>query len=227
MKIEILNINENNISLYSSENNWRGSYTNSESDRETLKFILNKNECSDLWETDILPVWGENPTVDIVFEKPVDISILRKNKQIEIKNLCHDNIVKGIDIDLGLTDEKGNLLGSLHYTLSEKNQTDMRDLVGMIQSGMTEVTWRDDSRVTHMVYTAEQFMNLYQASSAYILQCRFRSDGLEALLFSYTDEEVDKIKALNWDTELPKDIEDNMNNLLGIMLNQNNTEENL
>lgn len=214
-------ITEDSLVILDEETEFRGCYTNSISERNILQKMLTS---TDLWSTTILPVWGDSPTI-IHPEPTIDIATIRSNKQILIKQWCHDKIVEGITIDLGLKDESGNPLGQLHYTLSEKNQTDMRDLVNMIAAGTTQVTWRDDSRVTHMVYTAEQFMALYQAATVFILKCRFHSDGLEALLFRYTDNQIDDIQSITWDTELPEDIQNQMDSLLAVMLGQSGGTE--
>lgn len=196
---------------------YTSSFSNSITERTLVQNKLNEAGCFDLWDTDILPVWTDTPLVSEV-NLPVNISSLRLSKQSEIKKMCHDVIVAGISIDLGLKDADDNPLGELHYTLSEKNQTDMRDLASMITQGAKQVTWRDDSRVSHMIYTAEQFITLYNAASEYILRCRFHSDGLEELLFSYTDDQLDLILSINWDTELPTHIQTKMDNLLSVML---------
>lgn len=196
---------------------YTSSFSNSITERTLVQNKLNEAGCFDLWDTDILPVWTDTPLVSEV-NLPVNISSLRLSKQSEIKKMCHDVIVSGISIDLGLKDADDNPLGELHYTLSEKNQIDMRDLASMITQGAKQVTWRDDSRVSHMIYTAEQFITLYNAASEYILRCRFHSDGLEELLFSYTDDQLDLILSINWDTELPTHIQTKMDNLLSVML---------
>ena len=216
--VSIINISQDNITIMYGEN-CRGVYSNTEPDRDILKSILESNESLDLWESDILPVWTNTPTVELPEPPLVDLDILKSTKQQEIKQMCHDKIVEGISIDLGLTDEEGNPLGTLHYTLSEKSQTDMRDLINIIATGATQVTWRDDSRVSHMIYTAQQFMMLYQASMNFILECRFHSDGLEELLFSYGEDDRALIEAITWDTELPEDIQSRMDSLLSIMIN--------
>lgn len=216
MAYSIDEITADDLVLIDEETEFRGCYANSISER---KILQTKLASTDLWNTVILPIWGDTPTV-IHQEPTIDIATIRSNKQTLIKQWCHDKIVEGISIDLGLTDENGNPLDELHYTLSEKNQTDMRDLVNMIAAGAARVTWRDDSRVTHMVYTAEQFMALYQAATVFILKCRFHSDGLEALLFRYTDNQIDDIQSLTWDTELPEDIQSQMDSLLAVMLGQ-------
>ncbi len=217
--------------------NWRGCYENSARGREIIKrffdngeeivktvMVPNPDKGEDrpeeiestvpvTWD-DILEIWGDTPTV--IFPE-VPFKQLVEDKQQQIKHWCEDKIISGIDIDLGLKDDHDSPLGSLHYSLTERHQMDMRDLASIIQAGATSVTWRDDSRVSHMVYTAEQFMKLYQAATAYIFNCRFRSDGLEELLFSYTENDRNKVKALTWDTELPKEIQDKINSLLGTM----------
>lgn len=197
--------------------NHRRAFVNSEYGRiKCQEYIKNFDETSTVFEDVILPVWGDNPTI---IPEPVDIDKLKQSKQQQIKNWCHNIITKGIDIDLGFKNEDGTDRGSLHYTLTEQKQTDMRDLMSLIATGAKEVTWRDDSRLTHEIYTVEQFTNLYQACTQFIFQCRFRSDGLEELLFRYDTEE--DINNLNWNTELPEDIQNNINQLLSIALSGN------
>lgn len=198
---------------------FRVTYSNSNAERNALISMLNDEGQSDLWDDNILPIWGDSPTISYPsYGEEYSIEDIRKNKQIEIKQMCHDKIVEGISIDLGLVDDMGQPMGELHYSLTELNQTDMRDLVSMISQGATQVTWRDDSRVSHMIYTSEQFLSLYKASTEYILRCRFHSDGLEELLYRYTEDEKELIEALDWDTELPEDIQGQIHDLLNIMI---------
>lgn len=205
------------VILYPENNNFTVTYYNSSEGRVLAHSALCDDE---VWQAEVLPVWGDVPTVlDPQPAPSISIDKIRSDKQQQIKAICRSKIVEGIDADLGLCDSAGQPLGTLHYTLSEKNQTDMRDLVSMINSGATEVTWRDDSRVSHMIYTAAQFLVLYKLSSEHILRCRFRSDALEELLKSYSDEQIDEIGAISWDSEIPEAIEDKMNELLNIMLN--------
>lgn len=208
------------VIMYPENNNFTATYYNSPQGRLLAQSALGDDT---MWQSEIIPVWGDTPTVSDPSETPtIPVSKIRSDKQQQIKTLCHNKIVEGIDADVGLTDDEGNPLGTLHYTLSEKNQTDMRDLVSMIAQGATEVTWRDDSRVSHMVYTAQQFLTLYKLSSQHILRCRFKSDALEELVRLYSDDEADKIGSVDWDSEIPPEIEDKMNTLLDIMLKDAN-----
>lgn len=205
------------VIVYPDQDNFTITYYNCPSGRSKVQSALSETT---LWDEVILPEWGDAPTVlDPQPTQTISIDKIRSDKQQQIKAICRSKIIEGIDADLGLCDSTGQPLGTLHYTLSEKNQTDMRDLVGMISSGATEVTWRDDSRVSHMIYTAAQFLVLYKLSSEHILRCRFKSDALEELLKSYSDDQVDEIGAISWDSEIPEAIEDRMNELLQVMLN--------
>lgn len=165
------------------------------------------------WDA-IIALWGEEPTIKKKIKTFEDIV---NQKQLQIKDWCNIKIVNGIDIDLGLKGEDDKPLGTLHYSLSERKQTDMRDLMSMIAAGAPVVTWRDDSRVSHMVYTAEQFTALYRAATEFIFRCRFHSDGLEELLFSYTEDQVEDVEAIEWNTELPKEIQDKIDSMLETM----------
>lgn len=215
---------DNNIIGLVSEQKVRGSYENTEESRARVKKIFDENEVFKnvygkfvraSWEEDIVPIWGETATISIA---QIPVEEIRSQKQQQIKDTCHTKIVAGIDINLGLQTDEGAPAGELHYSLTERKQTDMHDLAEVISKGATQVTWRDDNRVTHQIYTADQFMKLYSAANAHILKCKYLSDALEELLFSYSDNEVDKIKALNWDTELPAEIKERMETLLSVML---------
>ena len=147
-----LNDNDEEIQVGS---NHRCAFVNSEDGRiKCQEYIKNFDETSTVFEDVILPVWGDEPTI---VPEPVNIDKLKQSKQQQIKQWCHNIIINGIDINLGFKNEDGTDRGSLHYTLTEQKQTDMRDLISLITSGATEVTWRDDSRLTHEIYTAEQF----------------------------------------------------------------------
>ena len=221
--LDIVKLSESLVIFSDEETGYTASFSNSAAERKLVQKLLSDNDLSHLWEAVILPEWRDSPITPSIQPIVSTLSEMRINKQADIKQWCNQHIVNGISIDLGLVDGAGDPLGPLHYSLTERHQTDMRDLALMIANGATQVTWRDDSRVSHMIYTAEQFMTLYQAMSTYILQCRFRSDGLEELLFSYTDDQVDLITSLNWDTELPAEIQVKSDELLATMLAANST----
>lgn len=223
MKYTLIFYDDNIIGLVS-EKKVRGCYENTESGRQKVKKIFDENEVFKKvngkferasLEEDIFPIWGDSATISI---DQVPIEEIRSKKQQQIKNICHNKIVAGVDVDIGLQTDDGEPAGELHYSLTERKQTDMHDLAESISKGATQVTWRDESRVTHQIYTADQFMKLYNAANDHILRCRYLSDALEELLFSYSDNEEDKIKALNWDTELPTEIKERMENLISVML---------
>lgn len=215
--LTILKLTETYITL-KGENKFVISMSNDTSGRKRLMEVLSDNNSLHLWDSHIHPVWGDSSTVlDSSEIYNSDFNETVRYKQAKIKSWCNSQIVKGISIDLGLLDDEGNSLGELHYSLPDRHQIDMRDLATMISQGAQVVTWRDDSRVSHMVYTADQFMSLYNSAMLYILQCRFRSDALEELLFSYTEDQIDLVNELSWDTELPSAIEDKMNDLLSTM----------
>lgn len=194
----------------------RRTFINSTSGREMVqKYIKNIDGTSTLFEDEILPIWGDNPTI---ITEEVDIEKIRIQKQAQIKQWCHNTIINGIDIDLGLTNEDGTPRGSLHYTLTEQKQTDMRDLMSIISTGASIVTWKDDSRLTHEIYSAELFTLLYQACTKFIFECRFKSDGLEELLFTY--DNIEDINNLTWDTEIPENIQNKINELLIVALGE-------
>lgn len=215
----IVDIDSSSVLLEDESIGFRGRYSNTASDRTAVQSLLTSNQ--DIWHQ-ILSKWTIEPTV-VPDNDLLEFEQLRLQKQSIIKEWCHQKIVNGISIDLGLTGEDGAPLGELHYSLTEQHQSDMRDLASMISNGATQVTWRDDSRVSHMVYTSTQFMTLYQAASVHILQCRFRSDGLEELLFTYSSDQRELINSLTWETELPVDIEEKMQSLLNTMLAANSS----
>ena len=208
-------IDKNNISITDDSANWCGGYDNSTAGRNDLITELNNRDSAELWDDRILPIWGPAPTIE--WELPIDI--VRENKRKYIKDWCYRIIVSGIDYDCGLKNEDGTARGVLHYSLSTKNQTDMRDLASMISNGRTSVTWRDDSRVSHEIYTAAQFLALYAACTQFILKCRFKSDALETMLDSYTTSEA--IDALTWDTEIPAEVQAHIDELWATMYPNN------
>lgn len=193
-------IDENGLEFYTS--NWADC-------KEELKTIAAN------WEelyVELEKVWGPTPHGDLTV---VDLETVRESVRAQIKKACHDKIVEGITVNCGLTNPDGTNRGELHYTLSEKNQQDMRDLATMIAAGSTAVTWRDDSRVAHEIYTAEQFMVLYQAGTQYILSCRFKSDALEVMLNMCTT--VEEMESITWDSEIPPEIQEQMQALWDVM----------
>lgn len=190
-------------------------FLNEPSHRDKLITLLKNLEAEDIFYDQIAPIWD---TKSVSTE--ISVSALREDKRSYIKQRCHELIVQGIDCNVGLVDSEGHSRGTLHYSLTERHQSDMRDLINMIHSGQTQVTWRDDSRVSHEIYSADQFRYLYATACDFILSCRFRSDALELLLDSYGDDR-DKISELNWDTEIPKEINDQIADLLSVMTSNN------
>ena len=201
--LRISELGDANVLLIDAENNnWTCSYCNSKLGRSQLLSDLHRLDAMHLWDDIIHDRWGDDVTV---FDMYDDVEQLRPIVRANIKQLCNRAIVEGIDVDCGLTDENGSPRGSLHYSLSERHQTDMRDLASLIASGLTSVTWRDDSRVSHEVYSAKQFMIVYEACMRHVLRCRFRSDALETLLDKCTD--TNSMLAITWDTTIPEDIQ--------------------
>lgn len=186
-------------------------FYNFSTNNNLLRQILAKHDCLELFDNEIKPIW------DVKMQNDRIIKTKRERKRTYIKEYCHNLIVSGIDADVGLLNDDGSPRGILHYSLTERKQEDMKDLMVMIRLGQEVVTWRDDSRVSHERYTAEQFEKLYTAAANFIFSCRFRSDALEVLLDSYGDD-TDKIDSLTWETEIPSDIQSDMDSLLSLMV---------
>lgn len=204
--------NKHALLIDAENNNWTCSYCNSKVGRSQLLSDLERLDAMNLWDDYIHKQWGD----DIIINDPYDdIEYLRSVIRSSIKSSCRRMIIAGIDVDCGLTDENGAARGPLHYSLSERHQTDMRDLAALIASGLTSVTWRDDSRVSHEIYTAEQFMTLYNACMKHVLHCRFHSDALETMLDSCTT--VHSMLSITWDTHIPEEIQLHMEALWATM----------
>lgn len=211
--LRIEELTKDGVLLVDRENdNWTCGYCNSTFGRERLMEDLERLDSMKLWDEKIHEQWGDSITIFDIHDDPEQVRAIVRST---IKSLCNQAIVKGVDVDCGLTNPDGSARGALHYSLSERHQTDMRDLATMLATGLTSVTWRDDSRVSHEVYTAEQFMTLYQTCSRYILRCRFHSDALETILDSCTD--INTMLSINWDTEIPAEIQAHIDELWSTM----------
>ena len=177
--------------------------------------LLKSEDSMYLWEDKIKPLWV--PTSKLPYSKKADVSEQREQIRTNIKMMCKQRIVSGVYVDVGLIDADGSPRGELHYPLTERNQSDISELAHLIERGATKVTYRDDSRVTHEIYTSEQFMKLHSAALMYIFRCRLHSDELEALLDSYSDDELDSMKRISWDIEIPQEISKNTEELWSTM----------
>ena len=132
-----------------------------------------------------------------------------KYKIAQIKKACESVIIAGTDADvLGA--------GELHYSLTEIKQRDISTLYAAVQAGAEYVLWHDDSRVMHEKYTAEQFTNLYNILYNFTVSCKIRSDGLEQYVINLYESEGD-FDNITWDTELPDEIQDVVDEQIAIM----------
>lgn len=218
--ITIHQISPNTLCLKDPDrNNWMCTYTNNSIGRKHLMYDLERFDANQLWEDKIKDVWTDDPLVP---DLTVSVDEIRDRVRNNIKSWCKSAIVSGIDVDCGLTNiDDGTSRGSLHYSLTERKQIDMKDLATMISEGKESVTWRDDSRVAHEVYTATQFMKLYDAATKHILKCRFHSDALESLLDSYSNDDIDKIRSIKWEMDLPESIKNHEELLWTTMMGHN------
>ena len=158
-----------------------------------------------------------------VFEKEVSEDFFRDNpgkvkaeRSTAIKAACAEAITGGFDADvLGR--------GPLHYTLTEIQQRDLQTQYAAVQAGATEALWHDSSRVTHEVYTATQFMELFQLGYAYIISCKIRSDWLEQLAHDLVDaDKLTEAAAVDWSTALPEDYQTQCDAQIVAMLGDSN-----
>lgn len=124
---------------------------------------------------------------------------IKAERSTTIKAACAEAITGGFDADvLGR--------GMMHYTLTEIQQRDLQTQYAAVQAGATEALWHDSSRVTHEVYTATQFMELFQRGYAYIISCKIRSDWLEQLAHDLADaDKLTEAAAVDWNTVLPEE----------------------
>lgn len=186
------------------EGEWRASYMNDDiGRREVERYFIEEVNLPELYE-EVMRVWGNEPTVFYESSPPIPFEIIKEMKVEEIKQLCQKNIIDGITIDIGKVGKDGIPMGELHYYLDLKKQDYMKILYEAIKNGAQEVIWRDESRVSHEVYTAKEFMILFTACTTHILTCQLRSDSLEEYLKTLTDQQ--EISELNWNTELPESI---------------------
>ena len=141
-----------------------------------------------------------------------DLDDILSSKIAEIKKMCESAIVAGVDADV--LDR-----GLLHYSLTQTKQDDIKVLMTNIQNGTTAVLWHDDSRVMHEIYTADQFTELYNIIFEHIITCKITSDGLEQYATDLAEaEDIDTLISINWDTELPDYIQEQVDEQIMLMI---------
>jgi len=138
-----------------------------------------------------------------------------EEKLEQIKRWCQEAIISGINFDCGK--------GLKHYTLEDHKQEVMKDHALLIEKGAQRVIWRDSSRFMHEIYSAQEFMNLYNEAKFHRLKCQLHSDGLEEYVSSLFEEISDEtgrpaneaeISAITWETKLPIEIENKIETLM-------------
>ena len=140
-----------------------------------------------------------------------DWSSIQSELISNIKSECESIIIRGFDFDTFGT-------GLLHYTLEKNKQDDMKVIYSNILAGATKVLWHDSSRVTHEVYTAEQFINFYQYAMYFVVQCKIRSDFLEQQIIDYiTNKDEASARNVNFYTPLSDEIEEEIKTQVSIM----------
>lgn len=133
-------------------------------------------------------------------------------RSADIKSACGAAIVQGFD---------ANVLGrgNLHYTLTEIQQRDMEVLLQKVKDGAAAVLWHDSSRVTHELYTAEQFIQLFGIGYAHMISCKIQSDWLEQLVRDLCGAgDLTGAAAVKWDTVLPENYQAQCDEQISLML---------
>lgn len=225
---------------FSDGSGWRYSERNSEIGRTAVQKIFQENHVikyesrtyhsavggeeivsfvakSATYEDDILPIWGPEPSINppkLLFEDLVN------EKISEIKKWCESEIIKGIDIDF--TNSTLETPGIKHYTLTKYHQEDLwiRWLSILNDPELQQISWRDEARVTHELYTVEEFLKLFRAAQEHIFRCKFKSDVLEQKILSYDESQSELVSALTWQTPLSSEENEQVDKFVKLLMKQ-------
>lgn len=175
---------------------------------EQIKYVIGKDAEDNDIEVDAVRketgVWFDNMLVEPsqMFEdsrKP-SIETLKQAKVIEIKQACKSKIEAGFYSPVKYGTPK-------LYTLKDYEQSNMQALIININGGALTVPWRHSELIICDVFSAENFLTLYQQASVFTVNMRYKSDFIE-LWISETELTSEELQAISMDSVLPQYYQD-------------------
>lgn len=134
------------------------------------------------------------------------IPILKAAKEKEISSSCNSAILAGMDVE---TSE-----GIEHFSLQETDQINLTTALSTIQQGAKSYPYHADGKLCRM-FSAEEIVNLVNASIQHKVYHTTLCNHL--LTWVRRAQSVDEIDGIIYTKDnLPEDLAENMNNILGI-----------
>jgi Asp-tRNA(Asn)/Glu-tRNA(Gln) amidotransferase B subunit len=149
------------------------------------------------------------------FKEPSEIippatTLDQKIEQINKK--CNEVIEAGFDSTVKYGTSK-------HYTLrAVADQLNMKTLYDKCTKGATKVPWHYAGQDICEVWTAAEFMQLFEESEAFVTQQRFYSDGLVAMAKAATTPE--ELQAVQWGIPLDATVQASINAVLAELMGE-------
>ena len=146
--------------------------------------------------------------VEIVGEDNA-LSVIMTAKLSEISNACNTVIVSGVDITFGEE--------SVHFNLSIEDQSNINNLVRVVELGGTEVPYQSDGGVCR-VYSAAEIVQIYIAAQTLITSQTTYHNELKQYVQTLTS--VEDISAVKYGMTLPEPYLSEMNEKLAVAQQQ-------
>jgi len=151
------------------------------------------------------PVTGLSEEKELEFDEPVfDIEELKKQKLNEISKACEDIITQGIDLD------------NEHFSLTQNDQINIGTLYNAAQQGAENLLYHADGELCRY-FTSSEIVALFGKVAQHKMYHTTYCNHINAWI--RRAETAEEINAIQYGDELPADLQEHFNEILGAMTN--------
>lgn len=208
MKKIVARLSENSVSILTPstdneqeylQNCHATSYINDSVGRKKLK-----KEVPEPYLSEILEVWGDEPTV---FSPVPDIEEIRLSKLSDISATCNQTIIAGFDLTLS-----GG--SAQHFSLEETDQINISSAFMEVKQGAQEYPYHADGEMCSL-FSGQDIIALETAAKQHKLY--HTTYGNHLLTWIRRAETLEEVEGIYYGAALPEDLAANMQVILTAM----------
>lgn len=166
--------------------------------KERVNELLTKSKLTVAEYLTVFPITEDNPVTDEMLD------LLRLSKLTELRNVCNDIIVKGVDVK---TSHSGN--DTEHFSLDSYDQNNITNMFYSVMAGVEEYPYHADGKEC-TTYTREDIVAIYIAAQTTITYHTTYNNMLRALV-NRTDN-AETLASITYGMDLPEDLASTMQN---------------
>lgn len=155
------------------------------------------NECS----YGFTPVEDNDGNLIDVMPNEQPLEQLKQSKRDEISNACEQTIINGIDVN------------GEHFSLTYNDQINLSALYEQAKQGITNLLYHADGQLCRP-FTADEIINLMTKATEFKVYHTTYCNHMFAWINRL--ETADEINVITYGAELPEDLQNHLNEVLGI-----------